>query len=185
MMRMRRYLAIAVAAFLLTGQARATAQPVSAPDLRAAFLFNFVKFTAWPSDALPGSAPLVVCIAGDDRVAEAFETLTKDQTVDGRKFVVRRAKKDDSLSGCHLVYASDLDLRRARDLVNDASGAAVLTVSDYTDFVHLGGIASLFVENGRTRFAVNPDAAERAHLRISSKLLGLAKIVRDESNGSR
>jgi hypothetical protein len=181
----RRLLQIVIAALLLTCQPHAAAQSVSAPELRAAFLFNFVKFTGWPSESLPQAAPVVVCIVGDEHVADAFEALTKDQTVDGRRLTTRRMKRDDAVAGCHLLYAAELDARRARDVVSGSAGQAVLTVSDFTEFVEVGGVASFFVENGKMRFAVNPDAVERARLRISSKLLGLARIVRDDTNGNR
>ncbi len=55
----------------------------------------------------------------------------------------------------------------------------VLTVSDGKGFSLAGGIIELYVEGGRMRFAINVDAAERSGLRLSSRLLGLAKIVRN------
>lgn len=64
-------------------------------------------------------------------------------------------------------------------------GASVLTVSDGDRFADLGGIAQLFIENNRMRFAVNAAAAERARIHLSSKLLTLAKLVKDESDGQR
>jgi hypothetical protein len=55
----------------------------------------------------------------------------------------------------------------------------VLTVSDAARFAETGGMVELFVEGDRMRFAVNVDALQRARVRLSSRMLGLAKIVKD------
>jgi hypothetical protein len=45
---------------------------------------------------------------------------------------------------------------------------------------NLTGIIELYVEGGRMRFAINVDAVERSGLCISSRLLGLAKVIRND-----
>jgi hypothetical protein len=55
-----------------------------------------------------------------------------------------------------------------------------LTVSDLPDFAQSGGIVNFIVEDERMRFVINTDAADRARLRFSSKLLSLARIVKDQ-----
>ncbi len=157
------------------------AQSVSAPDLAAAFLFNFVKYTTWPADVLPDGSPIVVCVGGNDWVADSLVQLTRNQRVDGHPLSIRRTNLERSLDGCHVVYGAALDANRVSELVRAASGRPILTVSDSADFAQRGGVANFFVDDGRMRFAVNPAAAERARLRISSRLLTLAKVVRDES----
>lgn len=171
----------AVLAGFTPGAVQLAAQNVSAPDLAGAFLFNFVKFTKWPGDALSDGSPIVVCVSGNDWVADSFVRLTRNQRVDGHSLSVRRTNVDRPLDGCHVVYAANLDANRARDLVRAASGRPILTVSDLVDFAERGGVANFFVDDGRMRFAVNTAAAERARLRISSRLLTLAKVVRDGS----
>ncbi|HEU4687838.1 MAG TPA: YfiR family protein, partial [Vicinamibacterales bacterium] len=81
------------------------------------------------------------------------------------------------LRNCHLVYLGVTDRERATSILGEVQGAAVLTVSNGPDFVRLGGIVGLFVDEGRMRFAINPEAAQRAGLRLSSRLLQLAKIL--------
>lgn len=170
----------AVVAVGSSGAVSLAAQNVSAPDLAAAFLFNFVKFTTWPADVLWGDSPIVVCVSGSD-VADSLVQLTRNQRVDGHPLSIRRANLDRPLDGCHVVYGAALDATRAQELLRAASGRPILTVSDSADFAMRGGVANFFVDDGRMRFAVNPAAAERARLRISSRLLTLAKVVRDDS----
>jgi hypothetical protein len=87
-----------------------------------------------------------------------------------------------TLAACHLLYASGLDATRSAVLLESIKRTPVFTVSDLDEFTELGGVAHLFVENGTMRFAINPEAAQRAGLHLSSKLLSLARIVKDDRN---
>jgi hypothetical protein len=82
------------------------------------------------------------------------------------------------------VYLGATDQERATSILEELHGASVLTVSNGSEFVRLGGIVGLFVDQGRMRFAINPDAAQRAGLRLSSRLLQLAKILKDDRHGT-
>lgn len=157
---------------------RLEAQGVSTPGLTAAFLFNFVKFTTWPADGLRDGSPIVMCVAGNNGVADALDQLTQNKTVEGHALAIRRTDLDRPLTECHVVYGASLNANRAQELVRATSGHPILTVSDMEDFAERGGVANFYIDGGRMRFAVNPAAADRARLRISSKLLALAKVVR-------
>jgi hypothetical protein len=168
-----------VAASLMLGVApTARAQSAPEPALKAAFLYNFAKFAEWPADAAPAD-PLTICVFGDAAIADALDETVKGRTVDGRKATVVRVKPD-GFRGCHVLYVAGLDAKRAQAIVDELKGAPVLTVGDREQFAQSGGIAGLFVEQGRMRFAINIEAAQRCRLRISSRLLSLAKIVKDE-----
>jgi hypothetical protein len=162
--------------------AAAGAQSASEPTLKAAFLYNFAKLTEWPSDALPVNAPLQLCIAGDWRVAKALEETSKNRDVDGHPLLVRKMDLQGPIQSCHVLYADDLDAKRTAQLLDRLKGIPVLTVSDFDSFAQLGGAANLLIEDGRMRFAVNADAAQRNKLRLSSRLLSLAKMVKDDPN---
>jgi len=174
----------ALAAIVMSGVARdAAAQSVTAPELKAAFLFNFAKFAEWPADVISLNSSLVLCVAGDGAVADALDKTVMGHQIDGHSVVIARGKVD-SLPTCHVMYAAGLDAKETVRLLNSLKGLAVFTVSDREQFAQLGGVAYFFVENGKMRFAINQDAAQRAHLTLSSKLLSLAKLVKDERNGS-
>ena len=171
---------LVVGKILLLGLAPdALAQSASEPALKAAFLYNFAKFAEWPADAAP-SDPLTICVFGDTPIADALDETVKGRTVDGRKTVVVRVKPE-GFRGCHVLYLAGLDSKRAQAIVDDLKGAPVLTVGDREQFAQGGGIAGLFVEQGRMRFAINVEAAQRGRLRISSRLRSLAKIVKDDN----
>jgi hypothetical protein len=173
------FAALAIACFARD----AAAQGVSVPELKAAFLFNFAKFTGWPAEVVSLNSPLVLCVTGDGAVADALEKMVHGHQIDGHSVVIARGKVE-GLPTCHVLYAAGLDGKQTLRLLDSMKGLAVLTVSDREQFTQSGGVASLFVDNGKMRFAINQDAAERAHLTLSSRLLSLAKLVKDERNGS-
>lgn len=177
--------AAVVTALAIACGAPAAAQRVSAPDLTAAFLYNFAKFAVWPDESFPVDAPLVMCVVDDEAVASALERMTKGQTVGGHAIQTRRVGADASGRACQVLYASGLDATRSTRLLGILKGAPVLTVSDCTRFAELGGVAHFFVENDRMRFAINVEAAQRAHVVLSSRLLSLATIVKDDPHAAQ
>jgi hypothetical protein len=179
--RRARWMAMLALAVVVTPPSRGAAQGVSQPALKAAFLLNFVKFAQWPGDVLPSGAPLVLCVLGDDDVATALDAVTKEHPVDSHALVVKRVSAD-GVRPCHLLYISGADAKESIALVRSLNSTPALTVSDISGFAQSGGIINFIVEDGRLRFVVNTDAADRARVRPSSRLLGLAKIVNDRSN---
>jgi uncharacterized protein DUF4154 len=177
--RARRFVAAALTAVGLTGGSWVGAQSLAAPELKAAFLFNFAQFMEWPAETVPAGTTVALCIVNDDAVADALEQTVKGRTVEGHSLSVKRLKAGAPLPPCHVLYVAGSDLKRSLDAIETVKGVFVLTVSDAARFAETGGMVELFVEGDRMRFAVNVDALQRAGVRLSSRVLGLAKIVKD------
>ena len=128
---------------------------------------------------MPPSAAIVLCIVRGDAIAAALVDIVKGQTISGHALEVWRAHESPSWQSCHLLYIPDSEIRKAADGLAAIKTLPVLTVSDGKDFSQGNGIVELFVEAGRMRFAINMDAAEGSGLRLSSRLLGLAKVTRN------
>jgi len=151
-------------------------------EVKAAFLYNFAKFVDWPPQAF-GSAgdPFAFCIAGD-AFAGALERVLNAETLNGRRMVVRRIAPADNLQGCQIIYVASSEDRRYPQITT-LGNAPVLTVGETQDFIDSGGMIR-FIETGhRIQFQINTEAAERASLKLSSKLLRLAEIVRPKGKG--
>jgi len=159
------------------------AQAVTQPALKAAFLYNFAKFAEWPADATVTA--LALCVVDDSPVDEALEQLVKGGVVNGRPVTVLHHGPDRALRACHLVYFGGSNTDRAVATLDEIRGAAVLTVSDGEAFAQRGGVIGLFLEDGKMRFAINAEAAQRGGVRLSSRLLTLAKLVKDTRNAQR
>jgi hypothetical protein len=171
-----------LAAALLASSAVLASQAVTQPALKAAFLFNFAKFVEWPADSSP-SGPLAVCVLDDAAVEESLTQLVSGAPVTGRSVALVKGARNRSLRVCQVLYVSDTDPARVTAILDELKGAPILTVGDGDQFARGGGMIGLFVEDGRMRFAINPDAAQRAGLRLSSRLLSLAKIVKEGRHG--
>jgi hypothetical protein len=171
----RGMIAAVLATVSLTG---AGAQPTNASNatLKAAFIFNFAKFTEWP--ALDPGGAISLCVVGNDAIAAALFETVKGQRIDGHALDSVRPKDLAAWAGCHLLFIAEPEIRKSAAALNDLRPLPVLTVSDSKNFARSGGIIELYVEGDRMAFAINVTAAERSGLKMSSRLLGLARIVR-------
>ncbi|HKB07504.1 MAG TPA: YfiR family protein [Candidatus Polarisedimenticolia bacterium] len=152
-------------------------------QVKAAFLYNFAKFIEWPREAFrDADAGFVICVVDDEEFAGTLEPAIKGKSVDGRAFRVRRNSSPDQADLCQILYLGTAGTSRIASYLEAVRTAPVLTVGDSLGFIRRGGVINFFIRDNRVRFEVNPDAASRAGLRISSKLLQLASVVRDGKN---
>lgn len=171
------FILAALAALLTARHAVLTAQPEEERHIKALFLYNFAKFVDWPAELPAG--PICIAVVGDDPFAAILDQVVSGKTVHGQGFVVRRAPAESQLQDCQMVFVSGTDRKRIGAVLGALKGSAVLTVGESRGFARAGGVINFEIVNNRVRFEVNVDAAERARLRLSSKLLSLAIIVHD------
>jgi hypothetical protein len=147
---------------------------VSKEQIKAALVFNFMKFTEWPAEQ--GNNPLVLCLANADRRTEAAFGQVHGRSIDSRTIQVRPAPGAD-VSACHLLYIQDSTARDTLERIA-ASHPRVLTVGDQDDFTEAGGAIGLVEQNGRVHFKVNMDMLRKGNYKVSSQLLKLAINLR-------
>ena len=166
----------ALLAVVLAATWMPSAQAVSEEyRVKAAYLYNFLKFVEWPPEA--GSGPLTICIAGRNPFGMVLHEMVRGEVVNGRGVGARVILEPEP--GCHVLFVPEGAALRA--YLRWAIGRPVLTVGESRTFIDQGGIVSFYLDRGNVRFEINPGAAERAGLRISARLLQLARIVGDES----
>lgn len=176
---MRLAAALGVLAVTSTG----AQEPSQAPEYRikAAFLYNFTLYTDWPATAFEkGDSPIVLAIAGEDPFGKELDAAVRGKTVRGRAIEVRRYAAAADVAACHLLYLCSDQARHLAAVLRKFPDVKPLTVGETEDFCRTGGVVRFFVDQKKVRFEVNIDAAVRAGLKISSKLLQLARVVRDE-----
>ena len=172
------------ALILLGSPARAQA-PAGEAQIKAAFVYNFLKFVEWPHDASSRvTDPLVVVIVGDGPTAGAIEEFLTTKRVGDRAIAIRHLAWDQSLVGVQAAFVSEDDPRRLRHVLEAASTAGVLSIGEGLVFASNGGVIALLLVDRRVRFDIDIDAASAARLRISSKLLALGHVVRSSRGGS-
>ena len=150
--------------------------------LKAAFLYNFAKFVEWPPDAFPTEkSPITFCVFGHDPFGKALDDAVQGKTINNREFLVRRVNELPALKACHLVFVSDTENKRLSEILKSLQGSSALVVGESEGFAANGGAIQFFLEDKKLRFSFNVDAVQRTRLKVSSKLLALAKIVHDVS----
>jgi YfiR/HmsC-like len=161
----------------------AAAQEREAPEheLKAALLYNIATFVEWPDDAFPNKeSPFVIGIFGQDPFGPTLESTLRGKTLCGRRIAIKRTSDKAELRNCQLVYVPGAETARTEEVLEGLKGTPALTMGESPGFASEGGCINFFIEGKRMRFEINPEAAKRSHLRVSSKLLRLARVVEDK-----
>jgi hypothetical protein len=174
-----------LAATLLFATRGDAQEPLVEAEVKAAFVYNFLKFVEWPVDSGRGPQDaFVVAIIGGGATAEATERYLATKQVGERPLLVRRVKWDHSLAGLDAVFVAERDAKKRQRVFDSAAAATVLTIGEGEEFASTGGVIALLVENRKVRFDIDTGAAQSANLRVSSKLLALTRVVRSTPNRS-
>jgi hypothetical protein len=170
---------IGLALLGLTGPAASAQATISAEyQLKAVFLFNFAQFVEWPARAFPEpKAPLLIGILGDDPFGAYLDDLVRGEKIGDRPLLIRRGKRTEDISDCHIVFVGRSEARDLEGIVARLKERSLLTVSDTDAFTRSGGMVRFVMEGGKIRLRINADAAKACGLTISSKILRPGTIV--------
>ena len=147
--------------------------------LKTAMLYSLINFVEWPDSAYSDrQAPIQLCILGRDPFESSLTSTALQETANGRSVFVRHLQNDKEVRGCQVLYISSSERKIAERILSTLTGSSVLTVGETTQFAEHGGMIQFSLEDQRVHFEINLDAASRAGLKISSKLLALAQIVK-------
>ncbi len=159
--------------------AQAAVGGVDEYQVKAAFLYNFAKFVEWPPGTFTNPTdPIGICIAGVDPFGSTLETMVHGKKIGDRAFAVRRVADTLQPKGCQILFIGSAEWKRVRPLLEALKGAAILTVGETDDFTAAGGMIAFQIAGPRVRIQIDLETAERSRLKISSKLLSLAEIVK-------
>jgi uncharacterized protein DUF4154 len=178
---MLRITLVVLTALFHAGGARSVAAQSAATseyEVKAAFLFHFAQFVDWPDGAFQeADSPLVYCTIGADPFRGALETSLIGKKMGGHGLQVRHARQISEIQGCHVLFIGEGGKGQLASVLANVKGSPVLTVGESERFVNDGGMIGFCVEENKIRFKINLESAEKARLRISAKLLALAKTV--------
>jgi hypothetical protein len=164
-------------------------------QLKAAFLYNFLKFVDWPTDKMPdNNEPAIIGIYGGQGFAKTFEPI-KDKTVGSKRIVVKEFvcltkdsgdedwnKQIKEFERCHILFFVDCpDEGITKKIIEAMNNKGVLTVGQNGNFIKTGGNINFLIEENKLRFEINLVSAKNNNLKVRSNLLKLAKRVIDEN----
>ena len=157
----------------------ADSRPLEEYKVKAAFLYNFARFVEWPAAAFLGlDDPLTICVLGDDPFGRTLDEIVAGKKLDSHAFAVRRISDARNVAGCRILFVSSSERKRVLASIAAASEQGLLTVGESCNPTAEGMIINFTVEDGKVRFEINRDAAERSNIRLSSRLLSLASTLK-------
>lgn len=146
-------------------------------QVKSAFLLNFTKFVEWPAAAFEApDSPIAICVLGEDPFGATLDQIVAGEVVNSRKVSVVRIKRAPAPKACQVLFLGRPEKEIASLLPSLEDG--VLTVGEGESFIRDGGMIAFVIENRRVRFSANQRAAERAGLKISARLLNVARSVK-------
>jgi hypothetical protein len=171
--------AAAIVLFAWQPSARAQGETIE-DEVKAAFLYNFTKYIDWPAAAFQdASDPFRMCVAASPKFFRTVETLIGGETARGRPIQLV-APEPSNLQRCHILFTGAQEAPRFEAALPALSRRPVLTVGESQHTFDRGGAILLVLEGSRVRFDVDVRSIERAGLTVSSKLLRVARNIREE-----
>jgi hypothetical protein len=160
----------------VSARLRAASPGASELEVKAAMLYNFIKFVEWPQQT---GSPLVIGVGGSSSFAGVLANTVSDRTVQGRPIVVRQTAGAAEMRSCHVVFIAGHDPARGMAAIEALRKNPILTVGETPEFARRGGMIGFVIVDNRTNFEINLEAALRGGLKVSSKLLRLATVVKE------
>lgn len=154
--------------------------PIPSPSeyqLKAAVMYNFANFVVWPARCFPSAkSPFIIATVGEDPFKGVLEQTVRGKETDGHPFEIRHFKSLAEVRGCHMLFISSTERRKVAEIIEALGEAPVLTVGEMDRFLQTEGMINFLMEGNKVRFEINAEAARKAGLKVSSKLLYLARV---------
>jgi hypothetical protein len=158
-------------------------KPVSEYQLKAAFLFRFTQFVEWP--AQPGATndrPFVIGIVGEDPFGTNLDDAVRNEFFqETRPIVIHRFRTNEIPAGCDILFIARSEKDRLKEVLTQVKGQATLTVADTASAAEEGVMINLSLVQGSVKMEINKEALTASGLKVSAKLLALAKIVKTKT----
>jgi hypothetical protein len=163
--------------FLLGNLTLHSETSLSEHQVKALFLLKFVNYVDWP-EAANANAPLVIGLVGQDHFS-AILSQAISASNSGRKISIKRLSAEDDMSNCAILFISTSEKARLRMILGKIDGAPILTVGEDEAFLKEGGMINFTLSGGKISLEINLKPARKSQLRISSKLLSVANVVKE------
>ena len=167
-----------VLTLLLGLDARPCMADVAEGQIKAAFVFNFIKFTDWPA-AVGSEDKLKLCVVGSNVLGGSLAALNDRMVGNIKLHVVNIDNADTNLRRCQVVFIGESEQSRSISIIQSVLDSPVLTISEIAHFEEQGGGIGLYYRENRVVFEINLTAVQRAGLHLPGQLLNLAsKVIR-------
>lgn len=173
---MRRAIFIAIALGLLAAQSSFLAAEGLEYQVKAAFLYNFLKFVEWPAET--GDAPWVIGVLGHDPFGDMLDTTVRGKIVNGRSIEVRRYVKPADVKDCNILFVGREEFEKLGPALQPIlQRPGLLSVGETSGFLKSGGVISFYLEENRVHFEIRSSMAHSVGLHVSSQLMKLGRVL--------
>jgi hypothetical protein len=163
---------------LLLAHVQCWPQEASESQVKAAYLYNFVKFIEWPlADVPQGANPIRLCVLEDKGFEQTLRQVVNGKLIGLHPVTVTQLNAAGQARGCQILFIALSHRKDASHALEELRDTSVVTVGEMDGFIKAGGIINFVLDDDHVRFQVNEKAAARAGLRVSSRLLSVAKLV--------
>jgi hypothetical protein len=152
----------------------ASAQQRDERAVRAAYVFNLTKYVQWPQE----TSELIIGFIGSPTTGEKLRELLEGKTSESRSIHVALFPSEEELQKCSILYLTDTPSRKLRAALDKPASRGILTVGESDLFVREGGMVGLVKVGDQIQIQVNLEAMQQAGVKISSRLLNVAVLVR-------
>jgi hypothetical protein len=147
-------------------------------QIKAVFLFNFAQFVSWPEKVFASpNEPFCIGVLGDDPFGSFLDETVKGEKVESHPLIIRRYQRVEDVKNCQILFISRSEMDQIEHIFAQLKDKSILTVGDAEGFIQKGGILRFASKENKIHLRINPKAAKRVNLSISSKVLRLAEIV--------
>ncbi|HEX7026416.1 MAG TPA: YfiR family protein [Gammaproteobacteria bacterium] len=143
-------------------------------QVKAAYIYNILKFVSFPESALHVEGVLNVCVLGEDRFGTALDEINGAGVPQG---VINIIHLDDgkpmSWGDCNALYVVETEKRNIKSILSRVDSKAILTIGEFAPFIQYGGLIELFVQDDSIRFRINEDLVKETDFQVAAQLVQL------------
>jgi hypothetical protein len=150
---------------------------MSANEVKASFVVNFIKFAEWPEGAIGNDGVLNLCVMGNGSLGKVLGRLDGRRIKEHNSLQVQIKQFGDDLNGCQAVVVGESERQKAAAIIRQIGYAPVLTISSIEGFAEKGGCIGLLYQENRMLFEVNLDMLRKKGLQMPAQVLNLAANV--------
>lgn len=144
---------------------------------KALYIFNFTRFIEWPDETFDEpESPVIIGVIGDPNIYKHVETVVKGGKIGHHPIITQHFISPEQIKNCHFLYIGLSDPDMVKSILDNKLYGSAITISDEPNFLRWGGAIRFYNEQEKLRFEINKESSEKSNVKISSKLLNVAKI---------
>src|SRR5688572_5847552 len=134
---------VALMLVLASGAEAADIASAKEHQIKAAFVYNFLKFVEWPAGRFAQTnSPVIIAVVGKSSISTALDEVVKDRKINGREILVQTGITPAEARAAHLLFLPASEDKQLADFLTPLATAGVLTVGESEAFARENGMVN-------------------------------------------